>query len=178
VGVNSVQAVILSSLGKIAYSSGQQIPVTPFYSSKLVETIAARTRIVQESILALKTRPFFNKVVIIRIVTFTLTVIVVPLMLPIVRKFVSDQFFLLANKEKIAAFGLKVIKQVVTKENVNEVLNTVIEVVRDHPSNPLAEGGVPSTVIKFIYNIGKNYNLERFDVRLDTVVDILATFFN
>ena len=182
VGVNSVQAVIINTLGKLSYNSGQQIPLAPFYSSRLVGNIAARTQIVQESILALKTKPFFNKVVVLRIVTFTLTVVVLPLMFPMVRKFASDQVFLLINKEKIASMVVPVvvhvIKEVITKKNVDEVLDKVFEVARDHPSNPLAEGGIPSTLIKFIYNIGKNYDLGKFDVRLDTVVDILATFFN
>ncbi len=112
---------------------------------------------------------------------FTLTTASLPFIVPLLRKFIIDQLFLLANKGKecLHTFTDTVIKEVITEKRITEVIDKVLESVRDHPSNPrVILEGIPLNVIKFFQDIIKNYNVDNFDGRLNTAVDILVTFFN
>jgi hypothetical protein len=87
----------------------------------------------------------------------------------------------LANKSKecLHNFTDEVIKEVLTEKRIIKVIDKVLESVRDHPSNPrviLEE--ISLNLIKFFQNAIQNYNFDNFDGRLNTAVDILATFFN
>jgi len=146
----------------------------------LVENIAFRKDVLKEC-LTLNTQSFFHKVGLIRILFFTLTTASLPFIVPLLRKFISDQLFLLANKDKecLHTFTDNVIKEVLTEKRITDVIDKVLESVRDHPSNPrVILEGIPLNVIKFFQNVIQNYNVDNFDGRLNTAADILVTFFN
>ena len=136
VGVNSVHTILLSSLNRAVHILSP-VALTPFFSSQLVENIAFRRNVLKEH-LTLKTQSFFHKVGLIKILFFTLTTAAIPFIVPLLRKFISDQLFLLANKSKecLHNFTDEVIKEVLTEKRIIKVIDKVLESVRDHPSNP------------------------------------------